>query len=187
MTDAPCRVRWSGVECGEPAEDGLACAPCRRAVESGVPRVPATPPAPREAPGKGPAAPRARAARSGAPGRLTLPFALLVSDNRKAGGMVGVSSREYRAGKRAIRSEAREQWAGRTLTGEVRLRGVYWLPDERRRDTSNFVKALHDALETVCYEDDEQVTDYAYRVAGEDAANPRLELVLEPLTTEESQ
>jgi crossover junction endodeoxyribonuclease RusA len=51
-----------------------------------------------------------------------------------------------------------------------------WLPDRRRRDLDNLLKAVQDALAHAgVYDDDSQIVDLRIRRAGIDRAYPRLE------------
>jgi Holliday junction resolvase RusA-like endonuclease len=118
--------------------------------------------------------------------KLTIPYEMLrmVRDNERIGGMINgtfVLSRKYRGGKADLRTfalaHARKQRAvcvGPNLP--VVVRGMVWWPDRRKRDLTLFVKGLHDALEGVAYDDDKQIVDFHYTLAGIDSANPRLEL-----------
>lgn len=55
-----------------------------------------------------------------------------------------------------------------------------FLPDNRRRDVDNLLKAPLDALAHAhVYEDDSQITDLRIRKGGIDRNNPRLEIDLE--------
>lgn len=54
------------------------------------------------------------------------------------------------------------------------------MPDNRRRDAVNLLKAPLDALAHAgVYEDDSQIVELSIRRAGLDRANPRLEITLE--------
>lgn len=64
--------------------------------------------------------------------------------------------------------------------GQVRVRIDAWVPDNRRRDLDNMLKAPLDALAHAgVYADDSQIIDLHIRRAGIDKANPRLEITLE--------
>ena len=57
---------------------------------------------------------------------------------------------------------------------------VAWLPDNRRRDVDNLLKAPLDAMAHAhVYEDDSQIADLRIRRGGVDRGNPRLEIILE--------
>ncbi len=63
---------------------------------------------------------------------------------------------------------------------KVRVSIEAWLPDNRRRDVDNLLKAPLDALcHAGIYEDDSQIVELSIRRAGLDKANPRLEITLE--------
>lgn len=85
-------------------------------------------------------------------------------------------SKKYRQKKDAANLCAKGQCKDGPLDGPVRLEGVAYWPDRRRRDLLFFAKALHDALEGVCYNDDSQIVEVSYRVGGLDKDNPRVEL-----------
>lgn len=65
-------------------------------------------------------------------------------------------------------------------TAKVRVSIDAWLPDNRRRDVDNLLKAPLDALcHAGVYDDDSQIVELSIRRAGLDKANPRLEIRLE--------
>lgn len=114
--------------------------------------------------------------------KLVLPYAVLARDNERIGGMVRgrlLLSKRYRERKGAMHLLARGQVKEPCLTGPLRIRGVAYWPDRRRRDLLFFVKGLHDALEGVCYGDDVQLVEVSYRLGGVDKGNPRVELEIE--------
>ncbi len=116
--------------------------------------------------------------------KLTIPYALLARDNERIGGMVRgrlLLSKKYRNKKEMAGLAARAQYKGEPLAGPVRLEGVAYWPDRRRRDLLFFAKALHDALEGVCYVDDSQIAEVSYKVGGIDRDNPRVELAIETI------
>ncbi|MEI4518672.1 MULTISPECIES: RusA family crossover junction endodeoxyribonuclease [unclassified Stenotrophomonas] len=64
--------------------------------------------------------------------------------------------------------------------GQVRVCIEAWVPDNRRRDLDNMLKAPLDALAHAgVYADDSQIIDLHIRRAGIDKTNPRLEITLE--------
>jgi len=80
----------------------------------------------------------------------------------------------------------RQQAVAAALTGvrfgsaKVRVSIDAWLPDNRRRDVDNLLKAPLDALcHAGVYDDDSQIVELSIRRAGLDKANPRLEVTLE--------
>ncbi|HGM5043058.1 TPA: RusA family crossover junction endodeoxyribonuclease [Stenotrophomonas maltophilia] len=80
----------------------------------------------------------------------------------------------------------RQAAVGAALAGDrfgaakVRVSIDAWLPDNRRRDVDNILKAPLDALcHAGIYDDDSQIVELSIRRAGLDKANPRLEITLE--------
>ena len=56
-----------------------------------------------------------------------------------------------------------------------------WVPDNRRRDVDNLLKAPLDALcHAGIYDDDSQIVELCIKRAGLDRANPRLEITVVP-------
>lgn len=56
-----------------------------------------------------------------------------------------------------------------------------WVPDNRRRDVDNLLKAPLDALcHAGVYDDDSQIVELSIKRAGLDKANPRLEITVVP-------
>lgn len=54
------------------------------------------------------------------------------------------------------------------------------MPDARRRDLDNLLKAAQDAMQAArLYDDDSQIVDLRIRHAGIDRDNPRLDVTLE--------
>ena len=79
----------------------------------------------------------------------------------------------YRDAKEAIAWEAKSQWRGEPLEGEVCLNIVQYFGDNRKRDIDAFLKILLDALSGVLYQDDSQITELNV-VKEIDLTNPRV-------------
>jgi Holliday junction resolvase RusA-like endonuclease len=60
---------------------------------------------------------------------------------------------------------------------------VFFMPDKRRRDPTNLLKGLLDALEGAVYSDDKQIEALSWRKGALDRENPRVEITISPLTT----
>lgn len=121
---------------------------------------------------------------------LTLPFAALVSDNRRLVGRAGrrVLSREYRDTKEAVALLAMGQIRGprpALPSGPVSLLAEMWFPDARKRDAANYRKLVTDALTGIAYGDDAQIHDERWVRAGIDRANPRIEITITAITLTE--
>ena len=111
--------------------------------------------------------------------KLVIPYDLLARDNERIGGMIRgrlLLSQKYRRKKDAARAAAMTQYRGKPLEGDLAIAGIAYWPDRRRRDLMFFVKALHDALEGVCYLDDVQLVEVQYKKGGIDKDAPRVEL-----------
>ena len=113
--------------------------------------------------------------------KLTLPWGCLCSDNRRVGGMVGKLTKRYRTGKEAAHVCAMLQVKDK-LEGDVKVSLTFYPPDKRRRDTSNLEKLIFDALEGVCYTDDNQITIHTNIREKPDRENPRVEIEIEEVT-----
>lgn len=102
------------------------------------------------------------------PRYLVLPWPLLASVNKRAGGMVGWTSVAYRKGLVAARAEVTRfvmENGWRTFAGPVRVSIDYYPPDRRRRDYHNYDKLILDAMTAKdehpgIYLDDAQVWDW---------------------------
>lgn len=125
--------------------------------------------------------------------RLTLPWAVLVPDNARAGVLGGriLLSRRYRDAKTAahrvalfqLRDNHWSEWWPALSDMSVALTVTLHAPDRRRRDLTNFCKLIHDALTGAAYADDAQLADVRYVRGSIDKANPRAELTLTLLTS----
>ena len=112
--------------------------------------------------------------------RLTLPWP--PSTNRiwrqwKGRTLLSREGRAYRGEVLAVWLQAQQQGLGRSplvLSIEAHM------PDRRRRDLDNLLKAANDAMQAArVFEDDSQIVDLRIRNAGVDKGNPRLEVTLE--------
>ncbi len=126
------------------------------------------------------------------PFRLVVPWSLLCSDNEKEVGSLHrrggeiyprkVLSARYKTSKAAIQDKAKIVAAGASPTTEpLAIRVRVWLPPARRNDAINFSKVVHDAMEDVVYENDNQLHHIDWRRAGVDIDAPRAEIEITPL------
>lgn len=119
---------------------------------------------------------------------LTLPWDVLVPDNRKYTVSRGriILTTEYRHAKQwiyeiALADRAQKRW--RPIDGRIALHAVVYEPDASRvRDVCNFAKLVQDGLACECYEDDGQIDDARWIRGGIDRNNPRMEITLTPLS-----
>lgn len=71
----------------------------------------------------------------------------------------GYTDPRVKAWQTLVAIRAREAMAGREpITGPVAVRVVFCLPDNRRRDLDNLSKGVLDAIKTICFGDDSQIT-----------------------------
>lgn len=113
---------------------------------------------------------------------LTIPFAALASVNGRTipVGNRQILSPEYRKALTDARLLVAKQWRGPAWTSEASLTIRFYWPDARRRDETNYVKLLEDALMPRAVVDDAQITDTRTIRAGVDPRRPRAELELIP-------
>lgn len=119
---------------------------------------------------------------------MVFPYAALARDNERIGGRKGGGrfrlSDKYRGKKEALNWLAKSQWKALPISGAVAIHGIAHWPDLRTRDLLFFTKALHDALEGVCYADDMQIAIADYVVGAMDRGNPRVEILVTPTRNE---
>ena len=82
---------------------------------------------------------------------------------------------EGKALKEQYQWEAKSQWRGAPLTGELKLSVRFFFGTKRKADLDNFNKLWQDALSGIVYEDDSQIGElHLYR--DYDKLKPRIEL-----------
>jgi Holliday junction resolvase RusA-like endonuclease len=120
---------------------------------------------------------------------LFLPWAVLVSDNRRHGVIKGriVLTKEYREAKEAAEWLIAGQMKGQLAhIGPCRVTVALREPDRtRRRDLSNFSKLIHDALEKLAYSNDALIDHLEY-IRDTADREPGAYITLVELTTGES-
>lgn len=99
---------------------------------------------------------------------------LPLSVNAMYGGRKYLTSKG-KAIREAIAWEARMQWKGKELGGELAVRAVVYFPDRKRRDIDNILKCLLDSLTGIAWVDDSQIVSLTLE-RYLDRTNPRLEL-----------
>lgn len=117
---------------------------------------------------------------------LTFPWAVLTPDNRRFHpGRGHVLTARYRKGKESVYLLAVDQTKPPRPVfplEAVEVGLVFFVPDKRRRDPTNLLKGLLDALEGAVYSDDKQIEALAWRKAL-DRDNPRVEVTISLLST----
>jgi Holliday junction resolvase RusA-like endonuclease len=86
-------------------------------------------------------------------------------------------SNEGRALKEAYTWEAKAQWRGKPLEGDVALSVTFFFGTKRKTDLDNFNKLWQDALSGIVYQDDGQIAELHLR-RSYDKARPRIEISL---------
>jgi Holliday junction resolvase RusA-like endonuclease len=87
-------------------------------------------------------------------------------------------TREGKALKEQYQWEAKSQWKGPPLTGDVGLHITFYFGTKRRRDLDNQNKLVLDALTGIAYEDDSQIADL-HLLRAYDKGRPRVEIAIE--------
>jgi crossover junction endodeoxyribonuclease RusA len=77
--------------------------------------------------------------------------------------------------------EARAQWKGKPLEGDVEMSITLYFGTKRKADLDNFNKLSLDALTGIAYEDDSQIAKLTIERAY-DKAHPRIEILTGSLT-----
>lgn len=77
---------------------------------------------------------------------LVLPWDVLVSSNKRSGGMVGWTTKEYREKRDAATTLVRFAHKGPPIERPVKVSVTFYPPDRRVRDSTNLMKAIVDAL-----------------------------------------
>lgn len=80
---------------------------------------------------------------------------------------------EGKAIKDVYKWEAKSQWRGAPLKGDVLVKMVFYFKTKRRRDLDNMNKLIFDALSGIVYDDDSQICELIQKKAY-DPANPRI-------------
>jgi len=71
--------------------------------------------------------------------------------------------------------EAKSQWKGEPLTGDICINVLLYFGTKRRSDFDNFLKIALDSLENICYNDDSQITEaHVFKLYSKE--NPRIEI-----------
>jgi crossover junction endodeoxyribonuclease RusA len=90
--------------------------------------------------------------------------------------LLSADGRQYRANAVAAVLQSREAYGAAPVVVSI----TAWLPDNRRRDADNLLKAPLDALvHAGALADDAQIIELRVRKAGVDRARPRLEVTIE--------
>lgn len=120
------------------------------------------------------------------PGRvhLELPWSALASDNLRKG-VAGAANREnqarYREAMAHARSRVRAQYSGEPFQGPAQMHAKFYVPNDARRDITNFTKLVLDALVGIVLSDDrwQVLRSITWEACGIDVDRPRCEIMVE--------
>jgi Holliday junction resolvase RusA-like endonuclease len=90
-------------------------------------------------------------------------------------------TKEGHALKEQYQWEAKSQWKGKPLEGDIEVSITLYFGTKRRADLDNFNKLSLDALTGIAYLDDSQIARLTI-ARGYDRARPRIEIALNLLT-----
>lgn len=111
---------------------------------------------------------------------LTLPFPPSTNNLFVTMGRKRVSSPQARAYAKTVSEHVRDLRAPQAPAGELRAVIAAWVPDRRRRDVENLLKAPIDGLvKAGVMADDSLIVDLRIYRAGLDRQNPRITVWLE--------
>lgn len=86
---------------------------------------------------------------------------------------------EGKAIKQAYQLQARAQYKGKPLEGELEMWITYHFDTKAKRDNDNFKKILKDSLSGICWLDDSQVfCEHSTKIIG--AAESKVEIIIKP-------
>jgi Holliday junction resolvase RusA-like endonuclease len=93
---------------------------------------------------------------------------------------------EGKALKEQYQWEARSQWKGKPLEGDIEVSITLYFGTKRRADLDNFNKLSLDALTGIAYEDDSQISKLTIARAY-DKAFPRIQIAVNGLQNPKSE
>lgn len=121
---------------------------------------------------------------------LALPWEVLVHDNhrlspRKHGKGLFQTTR-YRNAKARARRLLVRQWQGPVSSGPIALVARFHLPDNIRRDVTNYGKLICDSLTGIVIEDDrwQVLRSTTWEAVGIDRGRPRVEITMTVIPSE---
>lgn len=90
----------------------------------------------------------------------------------------GYMTKEGKAIKEDYILQAKQQYKGKPLKGDLFIEIALYFGDKRKRDWDNYHKLSMDALNDIVWEDDVQIQK-ATVIKGYDKENPRIEIEIE--------
>jgi Holliday junction resolvase RusA-like endonuclease len=88
---------------------------------------------------------------------------------------------EGKALKEQYQWEAKAQWRGPQLEGDISVSVTFYFATKRKRDLDNQNKLMLDALTGIAWEDDSQIAELLLR-RGFDSASPRIRIEVSQMT-----
>lgn len=95
----------------------------------------------------------------------------------RSAGKIRYMTKTAKARKEQYQWEAKSQWEGEPLEGDICVNILLYFGNKRRNDWDNAHKLSMDSLEGICYNDDSQITE-AHVFKLYDKENPRIEISL---------
>ena len=99
----------------------------------------------------------------------------------KTGKRFIIQSKQYRIYEKDCLWQIKAQYKGETITENVSLQALYYMPTKFRPDLTNLLQATCDILEKArVIENDKNIISFdGSRIAGVDKVNPRCEIIIE--------
>jgi hypothetical protein len=114
---------------------------------------------------------------------LRIPWSALISDNAMYLTRNGkrYKTPEYRQAQKSIAALAADAMDGRPPAAfPLAIEGLFWFPNNHRRDVLNFGAALADSLKGIAFEDDSWIYRAVWERIAVDVDAPRCMLTLTP-------
>ena len=92
-----------------------------------------------------------------------------------------IQSKAYRQYEKDCLKQLMYLYKGKTITGQLSMKALYYMPTKARPDLLNLLQASADILEKAkVIENDKNIYSFdGSRIAGVDKLNPRCEILLE--------
>ena len=99
----------------------------------------------------------------------------------KTGKKFIIQSKQYRAYEKDCLKQLMYLYRGITITEQINLQALYYMPTKARPDLANLLQATCDILEKAeVIENDRNIVSFdGSRIAGIDKHNPRTEIIIE--------
>lgn len=113
--------------------------------------------------------------------KLTIQGKCISKDNSKLMGRHGryFLATNYKNYENNVAWQARSQYKGKPLSGDLYASFCFFMPDKRHADLLNLPKSIADALTGIVWNDDKQIMRASLQVVY-DKLNPRVEIEVHP-------